>query len=84
MEKEHNNKTHSHLLGIVSQLSHHSFPNLHHIYNSQSILLHFFQKELVTTRYSSSKKSVTHLTGLKKEEPGWQVKLPRITQITHN
>ena len=33
---------------------------------------HFFQKESVTTQYSSSK-SVTHLTGLQKEESGWQV-----------
>ena len=77
MKKDHQNKTHSHLLGIVSQLNEFcTIPSQNFTtYNSQSIFseIHLTSsKEMVTTRYSSSK-SVTHLTGLQKEEPGWQV-----------
>ena len=55
MEKDHQNKTHTHLLGIVSQLSEfHTIPSqLFTTYNSQSICsgiyLISYKKELVTT-----------------------------------
>ena len=68
---------------MTQPVSHYSFPKLQHIEFTQYIgrnATHFFQKEAVTTQYSSSK-SVTHLTGLHKEEPGW---LPRTTLITHD
>ena len=68
MEKEHQNKTCSHLLGIVSELNEfHTIPSqTFTTYNSQcrfsGIHNHFFQKESITTQYSYSK-SVTHLRG---------------------
>ena len=68
MEKEHQNKTHSHLLGIVSQLNefHPMLPKTSpHAQFTEYIFRnppHFFQKESIPTQYSSSR-SVTHLTG---------------------
>ena len=71
IEKGTQNTTCSHVLGIVLQLnpflpksSQHTFTE--YIFRN---LPHFFQKELITTQYSSSK-SVTHLAGLQEEEPG--------------
>ena len=69
-------QTHSQLLGIVSQLNEFcTIPSQIFTTYTEYIFRnppHFFQKESVITQYSSSK-SVTHLTGLQKEEPGWQV-----------
>ena len=74
MEKEHQIKTHSHLLLCHNSISFTPFlPKLHCIQFTEYSFKkppHFFQKESVTTRHSSSK-SVTHLTGSQKEEPGW-------------